>query len=460
MEGLQIREKRIPRPRGRSIDGPLPRPIFLAEIVQRNELRDKNSRTLYYTYDPARPDEGFQKVFDAPGESQYCRFLTPLYGGCGVAMGSVEPDMDPVVRRLFWFDLLGGEPGETIAFEPYGEWISGSEVLFRADGRVHRFDALEGTLRSYSIDLDLDRVIGEHTLIALIDVGFSADGGRRIIRFQMDEEKITDLGPVPPPLRAGSGGRLLPAGPDGRDGLYYVDDAQRLLDGFTLWYKPPDCRWFPVIRKVHVFKTFGGMPPLLPVAYLGNRRFAVARTVRDDVPGRPGEKRAIIPWALCSTLLIDGMTGRTLEETEPVIYDHNPSLEIPDRWWSEEARKLRDRKGEIEKKRPIQWDGEQGVYRYAGDRALRPEKDEEVLISSDGRYLAVYGKWSREEGPISKIAFRIIDGASGEERTHEVVRPAKTLLVNAAAWQILCSTHPDEIPEHFPARPHPFHDPW
>ncbi|MBI4582992.1 MAG: hypothetical protein HY717_03065 [Planctomycetes bacterium] len=124
---LESHQQVIDWPAGRALAGPLPRPLFLAEVGQSNENYQTDDQTLYYVFDPARPEAGLQKVFEAPGADQYCRFLTPLFGGCGVAMGEVEAGRKKSggPRRLFWFDLLGGKPGETIAVKPWGNGLRG-----------------------------------------------------------------------------------------------------------------------------------------------------------------------------------------------------------------------------------------------------------------------------------------------------------------------------------------------
>jgi hypothetical protein len=448
---LAVEERFVPRPGSPPLEGPLPRPLFLAEVIQKNP----GEKTVYFVLDPLRPGDGLRKVYEGPGD-QYCRFLTPLLGGVGVVIGEVDPARNESGRRLFWFDLLRGKPGETIAVEPWDEWTAGRELRFRASGRMHRLDPAAGSLRSFAVDLRLAERIGGSTLL-----GVSPLGGRlHAVLVDVARETLEDLGELPGPLQAADDfDHIFPAGPRARDGLAYVRDGD-----FALWYKPPGSRWLRVLRSVHIFKNFGGMPPSLPVAYLGDRRFAVARTVKDEVPGRiVGKEPTSAPDSLSVSMLVDGMTGRILEETKPVAYSGNPGLDIPEGWWSEEAREARRRRAaKPAAPRPFLGEIDEKVWSTAGGKTVEVAAGEEARLSADGRWLAIFDRAWVEDGPPAKIRFRLIDGSTGEERSLEISLPSREGLVHHAAWQVLASgsSRAEDMEGFLPARPDPFLDPW
>ncbi len=452
---LTVEKHAFPRPAGRAIEGTVPRSLLLAQVGQQNKIWDPGEKTTYYLFDPLRPAEGFRKVYEGPG-GQYCRFLTPLFGGVGVAMGEVDPKSKESTRRLFWFDLLSGTPGETIAPEPWDEWTAGGELRFRSKGSVHRLDPLAGSLRSYRVDFSLGVLIEEGTFLGVSRL----EDLHHAVLVDVVKEKMEDLGELPGPLQGiGSFDRIFPVGPAARDGLAFVSGS---FDDFALWYEPPGSRWLRVLRGVHIFKNMGGAAPWLPVAYLGDRRFAVAKTVKDEAPADGKDKEDSIPASLCSTMLVEGMTGRIVEETKPKVYSGNPDLDIPDGWWSKEATEARKKSAE-ETRRPgtFRWDEKEKTWRSASGKTVRPGEKEDAVLSEDDRWLAVYPRWA-EKGPPARIAFRIIDATTGEETKLEISVPTREGSVDHAAWEILTSSSPapGEIEKFRPAPRDPFSDPW
>ncbi|MBI4582993.1 MAG: hypothetical protein HY717_03070 [Planctomycetes bacterium] len=145
----------------------------------------------------------------------------------------------------------------------------------------------------------------------------------------------------------------------------------------------------------------------------------------------------------------------------PSVYDHNPGLDIPEEWWSEEAAALRKARAEEPGEAgAFRWEG--SFFRYAGGKTLRPDEKEEASLSQDGRYLAIYPRGAQKGGPPARLAFRIIDGASGEEWAVGIATGAQECFVQAAAWQVLCleTPGPEELRRFRPAERHHWYDPW
>jgi hypothetical protein len=108
------------------------------------------------------------------------------------------------------------------------------------------------------------------------------------------------------------------------------DGLEFLLDhvSMALWFRTEKGPWTCALSQVNVVKTFGGVHPRLPVCYVGSERFLVAETL----PGKLRDEGAQFPQARCATFLIDCGSGRVVDRTGPVIYDHNPPLVLPKDW--------------------------------------------------------------------------------------------------------------------------------
>jgi len=300
---------------------------------------------------------------------------------------------------------------------------------------LNKLDLLGGTIGSYSIKL-AHLSSGEKFVL---DVSRIA-GRLHAVRLALEEGSLLDLGSFPEIFeRRGDFMRVQSAGPQAREGLFLVDGA---FDDFALWYKPPDARWLRVIRGVHILKAAGGETPWLPVAYLGARRFAVAKTAMDGGPPAPPAEGPEAP-PVSSTMLIDGMTGRIIEETTPRAYDYMPELDIPDAWWSGEARAGRKRQAEQPVTvAPITWVQESSVYRFKDGRTVKRVSGEEAALSRDGRRLAIYREWTPSGGPPARIRFRIFDAETEGEKSVEISLEEEEAFVRSASWEVLTGHSP------------------
>ena len=106
---------------------------MLVQAAERGETIDVPSTTSFYVYDSADAGSGLRKVFGGPSEHQYCRFITPLVDGWGIAAGQLDPQKQPTgARAMFWFNPLTGQVGPTISRATWREGLLGSEVRFLA----------------------------------------------------------------------------------------------------------------------------------------------------------------------------------------------------------------------------------------------------------------------------------------------------------------------------------------
>ena len=228
---------------------------------------------------------------------------------------------------------------------------------------------------------------------------------------------------------------IYPAGADCRDGVYCIRD-------FCLFFKPPKDDWHTVIENVNIVKTFGGRMPRLPVAYVGKGRFAVAKTTKDHVEV-PKEKEKDFDGTpgLSVTMLLDGRTGKVLKETKPLLYDNNPSLKIPDDWWSPDAKPPTPKK-QTAKPSCFQQNDAGRTVRFARNKQITLAENEEAVESGDGRYLAIAGASRGKKAP-SKTILRIVDGRIGTVTECPITADSKNISVTAA-WQVLCSEQPDK----------------
>ena len=442
---LATKEISVPRPAKSNVTGPLPRPVLFLQVAERGQTTDEPSATSFYVYDPASPEAGLRKVFHGPGQDQYCRFITPLLDGCGIAVGELDPQHKPKgPRAMFWFNLLSGEIGKTIAQETWRESMVGSEITFLAGSLagsdenkwlhyVNRYDFLKNKLTHYRLGFTHPHPLGEQGLLVL-------ENDERIVRMDLVKNECEPLGELPAgglPHSIDEAEGIYPAGPKCSDGVYCIRD-------FSLLFRPKGEKWRTVIERVHIFKTFGGRAPHLPVAYVGQGRFAVARTTKDEADLPADKKKGFFgDPGLAATMLIDGRTGNVLKETAPRPYDHNPSLEIPDDWWSADVKPASQKPGLQETKSCFQWNSVDKMVRYAGNGKMPLGKDDVVRQSGDGRYLVVHRPNHQSKKLPHKLVIQIVDGKTGDIVEHAITSNSYEIYVLVTAWQLLCSATPD-----------------
>ncbi len=447
---LTMTTKDIARPAGKPLDGQLPRYVLMLVLFERGQTFREPEITTFHVYDPAHPEQGFKKVFTGP-EEQYCRFLTPLFGGSGVVVGELDPKEKPAGRKMFWFDLLSGEIGGMIARNTMRERIRGTEIVCevppegesaRTGSQIIRYDLSKNKLIRYDIQLWNIIPADENCIMALTDL----KGGRKIIKINTLNSQNEILGDTPPYFKKDhdyyedEATGIYPAGKDCKDGVYGIHD-------FSLEYMPRGGKWISVIQDVHIVKTFGGRREHLPVVYVGDGRFAVAKTVKDSVEKSKKEARGgwDIPQAQSVTMLIDGRTGKVLKESEPEIYDHNPCARVPDNWWSEDM-KPQPQHGEDEAggNNMFKWDKDTKEIRYGREKKTALAKDEKCRLSGDGRYLLIFKQQTEGYKAPSKMTLRIIDGVAETDISYDVNSDSKQIYVSIASWLMLCPDKPDE----------------
>jgi hypothetical protein len=442
-----IEQKMAPLPEATAIDGPLPRPLLMVKLDERGEFVDDRTDSSYWVFDPAAPEKGLYKIFSGPGQSQYLRFMTPLFGGWGVASGRLDPEKEPEEEGpWFWFNLLNGKSGPTIDADMSWRWMDkgwlvGERTVGKQRGRsinrIARYHPLQAVVKTTEMDFSYINWLGRSEVIGVAKL----DDGERVVRLNAETSHYEIIAEPPPGFHENAGRwggySISPARKDGRDGVYAID-------GFSLWFRPMGGDWNPVIRDVHIVKTFGGAPPWLPVRYVGDGKFAVAKTVKDEVevPESTPRDEAGFGAAEAVTMLIDGITGEVLKKSAPHVYNHNPSPLIPDDWWAA-GLKPEPPGPEAKRKSLFLWNEDQRELRFTGGGLLQLVEDDERLESDDGRYLLIYQKCPRGGGKQqTKVPFRIIDGKTGEMHSAEVKSDFYEVWVDVS-WRLLCSESPD-----------------
>jgi hypothetical protein len=442
-----IERKVAALPKSAAIGGPLPRPVLMVMLQERGERVGSRTISSFWVFDPAEPEKGLRRIFSGPGDDQYLRFMTPLFDGWGVASGQLNPAKEPDDEGpWFWFNLLSGETGPPLDVDVWHRsmdkgWLVGGQTVDEENGqsfdRIVRYHPLEGVVKTTELNFDYLNWLGRSEVLGVARL----DVGERVVRLDVETSQYEVIS-EPPPKRDGIPHRsfdysISPAGKDGRDGIFSID-------GFSLWFRPDGGDWHSVIRNVHIVKTFGGSPPSLPVRYVGDGRFAVAKTVRDEVelPETTPRDGPDLGAAEAVTMLIDGVTGQVLKETATYIYSENPRPSIPDDWW---AADLKPKTPEPESKRRshFHWDEESRQLRFADDKLLKLGKDDESLESDDGTSVVIYQQCPRGGGKEpTKVPFRIIDGKTGQIHTAEVRSDFFEAWVDVS-WQLLCNRSPD-----------------
>jgi hypothetical protein len=372
--------------------------------------------------------------------------MTPLFAGWSVVSGQLDPEKEPDDEgSWFWFNLLTGEIGPTMDVDLWHRWMDGGWLVGgqsvdmkggRSISRIARVHPLEAVVKTTELDFTYLNWLGRSEVLGVAKL----DIGERVVRLDAESSQYEVIA-EPPPKREGIPNRsfdfsISPAGMGGRDGIYAIE-------AFSLWFRPDGGDWHSVIRNVHIVKTFGGMPPSLPVRYVGDGRFAVAKTVKDDVevPEKPRHEPDM-GAAEAVTMLIDGVTGKVLKETAPYIYSENPRPSIPDDWWAA-GHKPKPPEPEPERISLFQWDEESRKIRFADDKVVELGEDDEHLESDDGSTVVIYQQCPRGGGKEpTKVPFRIIDGKTGTIHTAEVASDFFEVWVDVS-WHLLCSRSPD-----------------
>lgn len=464
---IPVTERKVAAlPQGPAIEGPLPRPLLIVKLEERGKFPGSPTTSSFWVFDPAAPTQGLHKIFTGPGQGQYLRFITPLFGGYGVATGRLDKEKEPERDGpMFWFNPLDGTSGPSIDLDLWEEWrdagwMVGEQIREEKDDRsikrIARYHPLKGIVRTLDLDFSYLNWLNHREALGVVTL----QEGERVVLLNEAKAEYEIIGIPPtdysPKVNQYRNFGISPAGKGCRDGIYAIQ-------GFALWFLPKGGTWHPVIRDVHIVKTFGGMPPYLPARYVGNGRFAVTKTVKDEVAvpkSTPKEDRGF-GAAEAVTMLIDGITGRIIKQTEPVIYSENPGTKIPDDWWSEEAKpKPESPKPEVVHDSLFQWHEKSRELRFADDQVVKLGKDDEHHESSDGRYTIIFQQCPRGGGKTkTKIPFRIIDGKTGRIDVAEVVSDYYEAWVEVR-WQTLCAESPDpETLKKFQrAGPEPFAD--
>ncbi|MGD9417344.1 MAG: hypothetical protein Q7R22_000260 [Verrucomicrobiota bacterium JB025] len=438
-ESIEVRciEKTVAsRPKGKPLEGEFPRSVLMLRLEERGEYVSDPSRSSYWVFDPEDSGRGLRKIFGGPGSGQYLRFLTPLHSGWGLASGRLDSEKEPESEGpWFWYNLLDGEVGPEVDLGLWTRWnrddqFVGEQSVPGGSKRITSYLPDKAMARTLDLDFSYLNWLEYPVVIGVTKLG----GSERVVQVDVEKLVYQVVGSPPPDFTSAHGSlrrsEILPAGKDCRDGIYAIQ-------GFSLLYQPKGGNWKRLINDVPVSKTFGGSFPWLPVHYVGNNRFAIAKTVKNevDVPDEWPESEKIFGAAEAVTCLVDGMTGKIVKGSKPYVHNHNPPLRIPESWWTGGESPEKESENEDCQESLFRWSENAREIRFGDGQVVRLGPEDERLESDDGRMMFVFQKCpsGSGKGP-AKMPFRILDGDKGtthkfelKSRYHEVWTEARWL---------------------------------
>jgi hypothetical protein len=287
--------------------------VFFIHVIEGKQFTkpEINPISRYYML---LPEKSHAEIIEVSKKHQ--QLFTPRFDGWGIAL-------KPKGRSVFlvWYYPGLQKTGPKICEIDVNVgfcWVNG-DLVFMSNDRFCSYNVVTGRFVRFNRDLYDIAINGSiaHAVLHQEDELY-------FINYDIVSSEI-EIIPIPKNLQK----KKHPNDPledwrarrAGSDGIYVIKN-------FSLWFKPDQQNWRSVIKNVKIIKTFGGARPVLPVAYIGDGKFAVARTVGRmfEVKGEP------IPKARSITMLIDGYTGQVLDKTQKVVYGISPPLNIPKQW--------------------------------------------------------------------------------------------------------------------------------
>lgn len=431
--------------------------LLLFQIIEKQEHGNNQSRTKFYVLNPAEKIRDLTQIFEGFCQEHPFFFLSPLFNGWGVVKDNNN--------ELFWFCAITGEKGPVISKGTYQEFIfkenlifftneglnrynlkSGEflyipirkskrsrffspnkiikeNLIFLLDDGLYRYNLKSGQLFHISITFKNYDLISPYKIVAEInDKNQTSMIGLDILTF-----KVKKLAKIPQILNTS----VFPhrrIGMAGKDGVF-------LVHGLSLWFKPNNKNWRNVAKDVPIFRIYGATRPYLPVAYLGNGKFAIAKSIKKEVTSI--KKNDKDPKALSLTMLVDGYTGKIIEESEPILHEYDPPLNIPDHWLTEKQKKLRDKY--TNSKRIFN-----GSIQHDEVKTIELAEKDIIAYSASNKYIAIYRKWSSDWGDNAKyLNFKIIEKQTGKTRNFKINTNKKELYVSGCHWLMMTGSEFD-----------------
>ncbi|MEN8774405.1 MAG: hypothetical protein ABF382_12725 [Akkermansiaceae bacterium] len=392
-------------------------PLLILKLEERGKLFDEPDFTSFRVYDPGRQEQGLREIFKGPGNEQSLQLDSPLYMGWGLSVVELDQKKEPEeVDHWSWYHFPTGKIGPYAgkAFwvrEEFQGWLMGEIERSGKGTALVRYHPKKGIRQETDLVFgqmewsENGRVLGVATI----------EGENRLLDLNIREFTYRDVGIDPKALVDPDGARnsSLRIRRAADDGFFASTQG---FDDFELWYLPGGGIWTRVISKVKIVKTFGGVAPSLPVAYLGGGRFAVSRTIRDDlkIPESWPEDEKMFGAAEGETLLVEGKTGKVVTRSERFVYNHNPPLRIPKSWWRDGVKPeepLGIEESKNDKAKLIQWNGDSRVLAFGAKGRIKLGENEDFSISDAGDFAVVYRvmpQKTKKEKAVQKL--RIING--------------------------------------------------
>lgn len=392
-----------------------------------------------HVLDLSAAEPTFRKTFSLRGDATYS-FHSGLLEGWGVA---TEVTQDPFHRRILWLNPLSGMLGDTIVDDEYvqNSQQSGSEVLLKGGVSqcMYKINMEKGAVTKYLLPLWRSVYCTGGTCIGLADI----EGRPQVTQIDFDACEAVVWG-MPPlgqleaeRVRTGSAS---PAGEGCEDGAYFVTPplligVGRLGCQSSVWWMPRGGDWTLVARDVpysYYFSASVNRGELWAV-YMGEGRFAVAKCVHPehDFQKAKPTNEAVEPTTAI-TMLIDGKTGRVLEETPPYAHGYITECHIPRGWLSEKLRRQMGMK-EDESGEGFLPDGEGGFLRYGKGQTIPMPQGTSAAVSPDGRRFATWRRGETVEAP-NKPSVVVEDSISNTVKSFTVTSEKRFFCIETVQW--------------------------
>ena len=437
---LRKKEFRIPSPDFGEIEKDPSATILLIGLEYRKKNdkgEDQVVRTEFYTFDPARPELGFRKM-STTQPFRLFRLITPVFGEWILVthkrhgkeefywpeLSTTECDLESWGLEaiysggpMCWFNLLTGERSPSISDSGITLVKFGEREFFDPSycsiGYGQLYDINRGILVRYEPKISYGlRESGRGRVLGI----FKEKGKAEIIEIDLRAGKGYLWGELPNREIELSLHEVLPAGENCKDGIF-IDTWM----GVWLKKRGWDKGWRKVIGPIAVEGpgACGGRPQ---VTYLGSYRFAVTATMNFN--RKFGDM-------LSFTMLIDGLTGKILDETDPIPARY-PKENIPWDWWDPEIRQPMFPRQPW--RRFFSWDKDNSVFFFGDSGILRLQENWNILFSESGEFAVVWGRVPAGRKQEKTLLFKVIIGPTGKTYTLSIPEGEFEIFVNALRW--------------------------
>lgn len=434
--------------------------LLVLQIIEGHEVLDREkkyllaqqSRTRYYVLNPAEKNKGFTQIFDGPGH-QYSKFVSPLFNGWCIVDGKINKDFKPERGELFWFNAITGDRGSIIQKGSSKEFIFKEYLIFFSNKGLNKYHLKSGELSLIPIKSENLRVVAPNSIVKDNLVFYTEKGLYRyhlesgelfyipielkayqvissdeifaeiaganessLIELDILTFNIKRIAKIPSALNVTK--TRLPArfiGKADKDGVFIVNE-------YSLWFKPNNQEWRNVVKDVPIVGVLMGSVPHLPVVYLGNGKFAVTKSIEKEVVSTKKNDADDYqpPDYLSVTMLIDGYTGKIIQENKPTVYKQNPKQKIPDHWLTE--KQLMKRKEYLRSWKIYNKMSSKLTVQFNEKNKIELEEKDIVACSASNKFAVIYKKrWrSDRDDDANCLNFKVLEKQTGKSRDFRI----------------------------------------